>query len=526
MHRLQELVRLHRLGDGPREVARKLQLSPNTERMYRKAFMAADVLSGSPEDLPTLEVLKNIVDKHREERPLHKPVSSIERWRALVKALHDGGAGPTAIFDRLKLEHESFAGSLSAVKRMVASIKREQGPQSEDIAVPIMTKPGEVAQVDFGDVGKLWDPHRKKLRKAYVFVMTLSYSRHMFAKVVFDQKVDTWLLLHAEAFEFFEGVPRVVVPDNLKSAVIRAAFDVRTEPVLNQSYRDFARHFGFKVDPTPPYNPEKKGKVENSVKYVKGNFFKTIGDETNADTLNKGLRKWILNIAGLRCHGTTHRKPLEHFAGEEQVYLLSLPKVKWESLSWRACMVHRDACVLVEKARYSVPWRLVGRKLRVLVSESSVQVYWNHTRVATHPRVSAGEQSILLAHLPESRGEHGRRDRGYWLERAEAIGEDTRRYIQELFESDEVLEQMNKAQSIVRFLDKFPPKRANAACARASYWGSYSYAAIKRILEKGLDMEPLPVVTIPESTTTQASKYARTALELLESLDYRHDAPH
>lgn len=526
MHRLQELVRLHRLGDGPREVARKLQLSPNTERMYRKAFIAADVLSGSPEDLPTLEVLQNIVDKHRKERPLHKPVSSIERWRAHVKALHDGGAGPKAIFDRLRLEHEAFAGSLSAVKRMVASIKREQGPQAEDIAIPILTQPGEVAQVDFGDVGKLWDPQSKKTRKAYVFVITLSYSRHMFARVVFDQKVDTWLRLHAEAFDFFGGVPRVVVPDNLKSAVLRAAFDVRTEPVLNQSYRDFARHFGFKVDPTPPYNPEKKGKVENSVKYIKGNFFKTIGEERNVDALNKWLEKWILDIAGQRYHGTTHRKPVEHFAQGEQACLLSLPNVKWENISWRACTVHRDACVLVEKARYSVPWRLVGRKLRVLVSEFSIQVYWNNTRVATHRRVSAGEKSILLAHLPEERGEHGRRDQGYWLERAEAIGQDTRRYIQELFASDEVLEQMTKAQSIVRFLDKFPPERANAACARASYWGNYSYAAIKRILEKGLDLEPQPAVKITGPEAAQASKYARTALELLESLEYRHDASH
>lgn len=201
---------------------------------------------------------------------------------------------------------------------MVASIKREQGPQPGDLAVPILTKPGEVAQVDFGDVGKLWDPKRQKIRKAYVFVMTLSYSRHMFATIVFDQKVDTWLWLHGQAFAFFGGVPHVVVPDNLKSAVIRAAFDVRTEPVLNQSYRDFARHCRFKIDPTPPYNPEKKGKVENSVKYVKGNFLKTNGEERDVDVLNTELKRWTLEIASLRCQGTTHRKSLEDFGSESR----------------------------------------------------------------------------------------------------------------------------------------------------------------------------------------------------------------
>jgi len=104
--------------------------------------------------------------------------------------------------------------------------------------------------------------------------MVLGFSRHMFARIVFDQSVQTWLRLHVGAFAALGGVVETVVPDNLKSAVIRAAFGVGDGIALNRSYRELARHYGFKIDPTPVYDPRKKGKVESSVKYVKGNFFR------------------------------------------------------------------------------------------------------------------------------------------------------------------------------------------------------------------------------------------------------------
>src|SRR5687768_7676166 len=103
--------------------------------------------------------------------------------------------------------------------------------------------------------------------------MVLGYSRHQFVRIVFDQQTETWLQLHAEAFAVLRGVPEVIVPDNLKAAVTRAAFAVDDSTVLNRTYVELARHCGFKVDPTPPRDPDKKGKVESAVKYVKNNFF-------------------------------------------------------------------------------------------------------------------------------------------------------------------------------------------------------------------------------------------------------------
>ena len=180
MHTLQEFVRLARMGTGFRAIARMLRISPNTEREYRKALDAAGLLVGDPNDLPEPATLLAVLEKHRPTRLAPQQESSVERWATEVKAMHELGAKPVAIFDRLRLEHKDFTGSLSAIKRMWRRLEAEHGPRAEAVAIPVETAPGQVAQVDFGDVGKLYDPASRVLRRAYVFVMVLGYSRHMF----------------------------------------------------------------------------------------------------------------------------------------------------------------------------------------------------------------------------------------------------------------------------------------------------------------------------------------------------------
>ena len=173
MHRLQDLVRLHRMGTECREVARLLRMSPNTERAYRNALNSAGLLEGDPEDLPELEALKEAVNEHRPTKKPPQQVSSITEWQSEIDKMFKKGATPKAIFDCLRLRHTDFEGSYSAVKRMVRRLKKEVGVRPEDVAIPVETEPGEVAQVDFGYVGKLYDPEQGKRRKAWVFVMVL-----------------------------------------------------------------------------------------------------------------------------------------------------------------------------------------------------------------------------------------------------------------------------------------------------------------------------------------------------------------
>jgi transposase len=517
MDRLQELVRLHRMGSGGREVARLLGMSPNTERTYRLVLEAAGLLTGPIADIPTLEALKAVVEDRLPRKPAPQQVSSLETWLGQIEELWKKGLGPRAIYDRLRLEDEPFRESratLSAVKRLCLRLKRARGVQPEDVAIPVETAPGEVAQVDFGYVGRLYDPRARIMRKAWVFVMVLGYSRHMFARLVFDQTTETWLRLHVEAFAELGGSVETVVPDNLKSAVIRAAFGVDGPTALNRSYRELARHYGFKVDPTPVYDPRKKGKVESGVKYVKNNGLKGRAGQ-DVDVVAPALQRWVYEIAGMREHGTTHRRPLEVFRDLEQAVLKPLPAPRFEMVVWKEATVHRDCHVIFDRRLYSVPWRLVDKMVWLRATASTVAIFFDDERVATHDRRGPGHRSTTDQHLPEHRADLRHRSRSYWEQRADRIGPDAGRFVREVFDSDDVLYMLRTVQAIVTHLERFPRERAEAASRRASHFGTFSYQGVKNILVRALDLEPLPAGTALTGSPQESFRYARSAAELL-----------
>ena len=325
MDRIQELVRLHRMGTGAREVARLLVMSPNTEREYRHALEKEGLLVGSVDEMPTLEALRTAVERQLPNVAPPQMVSTVEPLHGKIVELAKKGLKPQAIYDRLRVEDDNFTASFWAVRSAWRKWRDARGVTADEVAIPVETSAGEVAQVDFGYVGKLYDAASGALRKAWVFVMVLAFSRRMVARIVFDQKIETWLRMHVEAFDELGGAVATVVPDNLKAAVIWAAFGVDGAASLNRSYRELARHYKVKIDPAPIYAPKKKGKVESGVKYVKHNFF--VGREgADSDDVKRDLAKWIDVIANRRLHGTTRRTPRELFALETSK-LLPLPDV-------------------------------------------------------------------------------------------------------------------------------------------------------------------------------------------------------
>ena len=394
MQQLLELIRGHRLGSSGRTLARRLRMGRDTVRLYLAALDSAGILEGPADSLPDAAAVAAVVAGLTSDVPPPPPTSSVETWRARIVALRAGGAGPTAIHDHLRLVEPEYAGSVSAVKRICARLSRAAGPCEDDVVIPVETGPGEVAQVDFGYVGTIYDPERGVLRKAWVFVMTLGFSRHAFCALAFDQKASTWIDLHVRAFVFFGGVPRVIVPDNLKAAVVRAAFAVDDEPVLHRSYRELARHFGFQIDPAPPRAPQKKGKVEAGVRYVKHSVFAT-HESVDIHEDQRMLQRWVLEIAGTRRHGTTGRAPLELFEEQERAALLPLPATRWESVLWKQALLHRDSHIQVDGAFYSAPWTLLGEVLWVRCTEHTITIHHEEQRIATHRRVAQGSTRLV-----------------------------------------------------------------------------------------------------------------------------------
>jgi len=521
MHRLQEVVRLHRLGKSRRTIARQLRMGRDTIRTYIEAIGKAGRLDGDADDLPALGDLRAIVTEHVAGREPPQQNSSVEHWRLRIEELLDQGATPTPIHDWLRLHEPDYAGSLSAVKRLCLRIARERGPKAEDVAIRVETAPGEVAQVDFGYAGKRYDPVRGVMRKSWVFVMTLGFSRRMFCRLVFDQKIETWTQLHVAAFEYFGGVPRVIVPDNLKAAVVRAAFGVDDDPVLNRTYRELAHHYGFQIDPTPPRAPEKKGKVERSVRYVKGNFLAT-WETVDIDEDNRQLERWNREIADRRRHGTTGRRPIELFEEQEREAMLPLPRERWEPVVWKKAKLHRDCRIQVDGGFYTAPWRLLGQELWVRCTPHRIAIWHADELVWTHPRVARGQRSTINEHLPEGRRDPRHRGKKLWLERALTIGKEVEELAEAIFGSDDILLQLRKVMAVVTYLEKYPRRRAVAAARRALHFGNLEYRAIKNILRKGLDLQPLPEKNTRAWSTD--SRFARTPSETLFPIQERsHD---
>lgn len=513
MHRLQEVIRLYRLGQSRRAIAKQLRLGRNTISAYMAALATANVLEGPPGELPGLEELRAIVGEHvavKSTGALPQHSSSVERWREVVVRLRAKGAGPKGIFDYLRLHDDVFDGSLSAIKRLCCRIDREQGPRATDVAIPVETAPGEVAQVDFVYAKKRYDPERGVLRKSWLFVMTLGFSRRMYCALVFDQRVETWLRLHIDAFEYFGGVPSVIVPDNLKAAVIRAAFAVDNDPVINRSYRELARHYGFQVDPTPPRSPEKKGKVERSGRYVKSSFL-TTWETVDIKEDQRQLVRWNKEIADQRTHGTMGAKPIDLFEEAEAQALIVLPATRWELVVWKQATLHTDSHVQIDGAFYSAPWRFLHQSLWARCTPHVVALYRQDELLYTHLRAPRGKRSTVEVHLPEYRRDLRHRSREHWIARARAVGAEVETLVTDIFGSDDVLLKLRKVQAVVTHLESHPKKRACATARRALHFGCMDYRSIKNILRQGLDMEPLP--SEADRAWSQDSRYARKPTE-------------
>lgn len=531
MHRLQELVRLHRLGNGHRAVARLLGMSPNTERLYRDILKAAELLDGDSQALPELSQLQAAVRAKR-PRPAQPP-STLEPYREGIAELFGRGKSPQAIYDKLLPDFPELAGKRSALKRLCKRLKKESGVRPQDVHIRVETEPGEVAQVDFGYIGMLYDSDSGVLRKSWVFVMVLGFSRKMFAQIVFDQTVPTWLKLHVEAFEYLGGVPKCIVPDNLKAAVVKAAFTAdRDAQSIQKSYRELARHFGFIIDPAPPYSPEKKGKVESGVKYLKRNFLQ--GSEfSDAHEAQRQLRKWLDGTCNQRLHGTTGKRPEELFLSAEKVALLPLPEARFSLVIWHQATVHPDNHFVFGKRPYSAPFSLIGQKVWVRADDLLVSVYHDDKLIDTHERKGKGLRSTKASHLPTMRADYRHRGRDFWEERAGWLGDDVRAYITAVFDSDKQVSPLRAVQAIVLHLESFPKARAQAACRRALHYGCFKYVGIKDILRRALDLVPLPPSESPPPAPASSPPssapspptpiFARPIASLIPTQEASHD---
>lgn len=502
------LLRRLQAGEKDRPIARALNVNRATVAKYRTWAETQHLLEGPLPDLETLHVLLKASFGDGNPPQNH---SSVEAYRDVIQGLLDQGLGPRTVFEKLG-EQIGFTGSESAVYRMCTKLKAAQPPE---VVVRIETPPGEVAQVDFGEVRKLIDPLTGELRRTWVFTMVLGWSRHLYAEFVFDQTIPTWLLCHQHAFEFFGAVPKRIVLDNLKAAIIKA-YTQDQDPEVTRAYAECAEHYGFLIDPCLPRRPEHKGKVERGgVRYVQQSFMPLVEPNTPLRVANGQLGRWLLGRAGLREHGTTHEAPLARFAQEQKV-LLPLPTTPYDPALWKQVKLHRDGHVVFEKAFYSAPCRFVGQTLWLRAGLREIRLFSSeYALIATHSRATRpGERLTHLDHLPPEKVRGLTATRPSVQAQAEQIGPATAQVIADLLAARPV-DKLRTAVRVLHLAETYTPARLEAACVRGVAFGDTSLPTLKRILSEKLEVLTLP---LPLSSRTETLAFARSADELAHAI--------
>lgn len=352
------------------------------------------------------------------------------------------------------------------------------------------TAPGQVAEMDFGRLGLIWDPESGGRRLVWALVIVLLYSRHCFVWPLFRQQlVDVIEALEA-GWAFFQGLPSYLVLDNFPAAV---AGPDPFHPKFTVGFLEYAQHRGFIADPARVRHPQDKPHCERHVKFVQERFFKG-GQFKGLVDMREQARHWCLDVAGQRVHGTTQRMPLVVFREEEQAALLPYDGVPYDVPRWFRATVHPDHHISFGYAIYSAPSSLCppGTEVEVRGDSKLVRIYHRGTVVKVHPRQPRGGRSTDPADYPSERTAYTMRAPNRIRSQATELGPHVGAFAGRLFEGTLPWSKMRQGQKLLRLGQRYGADRLNAACQRALDVDLIDVRRVERILVQALEEEALP----------------------------------
>jgi transposase len=433
------------------------------------------------------KTVRKIIHKYEEkgqEAPCSvQKESALRKYHEEIVSFLESDLSIIRIYEKLK--DLGCPIGYSGVKRYVAKIK-----VSSNICVRFHSEPGQEAQVDFGYVGLMPDPSGNgKRKKAWAFNMRLSHSRYDYYEVVFDQKVETFIHCHENAFRFFRGVPQVVKIDNLKAGILEAHF---YEPIYQRLYKQFSDHYGFYALPCRVRKPQEKGKVESGIKYIKNNFFAGRQFKTWEDIRGQ-LQEWINNYCHERIHGTTKEKPRVLFESKERKALKHLPTQDFHMGFRGQRKVHKDCHIILDHNFYSVPFKYVGKIVEVEDNAKEVKIFCEEKQIALHPHQEGkGGFSTQTAHY--RRYKYYTADSPEYLaaykEKMHSLGKETETLFS-LIVKAHPQDWYRIVKGVLSLRKKYSDEVINLTCKRAIAFGITHYRKIKEICESGCYQLPL-----------------------------------
>lgn len=478
MNEIIEMIYQWHQGGSIKSIERSLGFDRKTIRKYVKWAQNVGVQRGEsfPEETDLIGRIKALTDSSLlREAPVRDLIRPHDDW--IEGVIKDPMVTAKQVW-RLFREEKGIGVSYCTMKRYLRARFQLGAPA---VTVRIEVEVGSQAQVDLGYAGMMVDPLTGKLRRAWAFIMTLSYSRHRFVRFIFRQDVKHWVDCHIRAFEFFGGVPASIVLDNLKAGVIKADL---YDPMLNRAYGELERHYGFVADPAKAGKPKHKGKVERGVPVVRKHLLAGRSFRDSEEANQRALR-WCREEIGLEVHGTTKRKPFEVFQKEEAPQLRPLPSESFECPEWKECTVHPDHHIVFDRSYYSLPTRWIGKEVWVRGTRQLVQIFFDGQLIKTHVRAQQpGAWVTDLSDYPPEKLAYLMPTPTYCRKKASQIGPHTEALIQEILK-EHAMRNLRKAQALLRLAEKHGPVSMEAAARRALFFGNFRYRSIKTILEKG-----------------------------------------
>jgi transposase len=487
MNKVKQILQWYTEGVPKLTISLKAGVSRNSVKSYIRQFIAMDksmeeILSLKDSDLEKLFLSNQVKEPDRRYKDL------ISDFPEIDKALKKKGNTLNKLWQEYLKEYPD------GFKHTQFNEHYRHWSKRTNATMHIDHKAGDKMYVDYaGEKLQILDPDTGEVSKVEVFVAILGASQLTYVEATMTQRKEDFIGACENALYYFGGAPQAIVPDNLKSAVIKSD---KYEPTLNESFRDFVEHYRMVALPAGPYKPRHKALVEGAVKIIYQVIY-TIIRETeffSIEALNNAIRVLldIHNNNPLRGRPYSRRQMFEEI---ERMALQPLSLYRYELKNKRVATVSKNnyVCLGEDKHYYSVPYHYIGKKVTILYSQSKVDIYYRYEHIATHKRNRrAFMYTTVEDHLATKHKFQSDWTPEKFIERAKAIGEHTEKYITEILLLRQHPEQAYKTcQGILNYAAKVGNERLNAACHRANFYEDYSYKTILAILDKHLDSVPL-----------------------------------
>jgi hypothetical protein len=338
---------------------------------------------------------------------------------------------------------------------------------------------GQEAQIDFGEMGRVFDTESGRKRRLLVLIVTLSFSRHTFVWPTFAQTTQAIIEGLEAAWRFFGGMPKTLLPDNPTTMIVGAD---PTSPRLNDTFGEYVQTRGVFVDPARVAHPRDKARVERAVPYVRDSWFAGESLETLA-AWRASAEVWCRDVAGARKHGTTRQVPRDVYEQVERAAMLAAPTEPFDVPSWLDAKVHPDRHIQVARALYSVPTAYLYKRVRVRVDSKTVRVYFGTELVKVHGRQPPGARSTDPNDYPAGKAAYALRSVDALLGKARQRGAHIGQYAERLLGGPLPWTQMRAAYALLALCDKYGDGRVEAVCQTALSFDVIDVRRIGRMLK-------------------------------------------